>query len=125
MASKKNPIELLNNPMIKGPVQQAEPPVTGVMEKLTTLEGPQLEIMSNIMNPQVVDAVQLGYTFVFLYDNQFVKGLLEQLLRCTVGRDGRGRTDVIEGLRAGANVPDTYYEMSGRRRDLEWEDGEQ
>ena len=122
MASKKNPIELLNNPMVKGPIQQAEPPVTGVMEKLTTLEGPQLEIMSNIMNPQVVDAVQLGFTFTFLYDNAFVKGLAEQLLRFTVGQDGKGRDDVIRGLQAGANVPDTYYEMSGRRNNLEWEE---
>lgn len=124
MALKRNPMELLNNPMIRGPVKQAEPPVSGAMDKLTTTGGPLLELMSNIMNPQVVEAVQLGYTFGTLYKCQFTQGLLEQLLRLTVGQDGRGRDDINKALEAGSNVPDTYYEVSGRRRDIEWEEDE-
>ena len=123
--AKRNPIDLVNNPMVRGPLKQAEPPVSGAMDKLTTTGGNLLELLANIMNPKIVDATQLGYTFTFLYNDPFVRGLNEQLLRLTVSQDGRGRTDIKETLEAGSNVPDTYYEVGAKRRELEWEDDEE
>lgn len=87
---------------------QPELPVNTVVQILTGLSGPLLQMMTR-MTPQGMRAEEIGYIYVNTLGSEYVKGKLELIERCQVSIDGGGRQDMIESLRAGGTVPDAYY----------------
>lgn len=63
------------------------------VEKLTSTEGKDLEIMANLTAPSQVNAVMEGYIGMAL-NSQFMKEQYQMLLRLSVSWQGRGRDDL-------------------------------
>lgn len=98
-----------NDPFkIRQPGQVPELPINTVVQILTGLGGPLLQMMTR-MTPQGMRAEEIGYIFVGTHGSEYVRGRLEMIERCQISIDGGGRQDMIESLRAGGTAPDAYY----------------
>lgn len=63
------------------------------VEKLTSTEGKDLEIMANLTSPGQINAVMEGYIGMF-FNSKFMENQYQMLLRLSVSWQGRGRDDL-------------------------------
>lgn len=87
-------------------------PVNTVVKAQTPTTGHNLEIGSRITNRNVADALQISYTMTESYKSKYVAGKKDLLLRMAISKDGLGRSELIETLRAGGSLPDSYYDTT-------------
>ena len=116
---RKNPIELLNeeDTVSRDKKQKPEAPVAVVLKHFMSKTGHDLELTSR-MNGPAIKAAQVTYIFsTQLRDpvtgeigSPFLCGMMEQIERLLVSRDGLGRQDQISALQAGGRLPDSYYQ---------------
>lgn len=88
-------------------------PVNTVVRAQTPTKGHALEIGSRINNKNISDAMLISYVMVETYRSRHVAGKKDLLLRMAISKDGLGRSELIETLRAGGSLPDSYYEPGG------------
>lgn len=114
--ARKSASDLLKDPLI---TQEANPfaasptPFDKAYDILSETGGARLELMTRT-DPRVVDACQLGYTITARFGSPYVRGRVEQMLRLAISKGGEGRKEIVESLKAGAGVPDGYYDQGGR-----------
>lgn len=96
-----------------------EPPVTTVVDKLTGERGAQLQLMGRT-TPRLIEAAQINMIYSEVLGSKFCAERFDLIMRMMVGLNGEGRKDVIESLRAGGALPDTYYSQ-GKPRPSEYE----
>lgn len=96
-----------------------EAPVKTVVDKLSVIEGKQLDIMTR-SNPAMAKAKEMSYIYEFLYDSKFVKGYLEMIELMAISAAGQARGEMITSLEAGGHLPPEYYSgrSKGGRSDL-------
>lgn len=121
MAKKKNVSDLMDEDYEE---PQAAPmpdaPVNTVVKAQTPTRGHALEIGSRITNKHVSDALLISYTMVEGYRSDYVAGKKDMLLRMAIAKDGLGRTELIETLRAGGSLPDSYYDSPNDNKFTSW-----
>lgn len=114
MSRKKPASDLIADPMISetaNPFSSATP-FDKAYDILSETQGDRLELMTRT-DTRVVDACQLGYTLVARFGSPYVSGRVNQLMRLAISKEGEGRKEIVESLKAGAGVPDGYYENGG------------
>ena len=109
--ARKSAMDLMDEEYVP-PVPQSMPdaPVNTVVRAQTPTTGHKLEIASRVTNRHIVDAMQLSYVMTEVYRSKFVEGLKDQMLRMSISKEGLGRGELIETLRAGGSLPESYYE---------------
>lgn len=67
------------------------------LDKLTTTEGRELEIMANLTTPSQLDAVIMGNVYgPYGLRSRYYIAQMNALLRATVSQGGNGRAGIIE-----------------------------
>lgn len=112
--SKKTVSELVNHPVFLGK-SQPDPPVNKAISHLTVTEGEALEEMARIHGREMVNALSIGYIYSEIYNSAYVRGRINQLLRCSISKGGQGRRDIIDAVEAGGKLPDAYYSGEGKK----------
>lgn len=74
------------------------------VEKLTSTEGVDLEIMANITHSSQINAIMEGYNDMAL-GSEYGVGLMQLLLRITCSYQGRARTDLTTIGSKQAGIP--------------------
>ena len=85
-----------------------DPPVSHGMDILCTLDGKQLQIVTRA-NAQIVEGIRSAAAFVARYHSTYIAETQESLMRLAVSSGGKGRTEMIEIVKAGGQMPDAYY----------------
>ena len=104
---KKIALELLKHPQT-GEVQNMEElagdsPYDKALDMLSVLSGPQLEIMTRT-NPRMIEACNVAYNIFCNFHSEYIVGRVDQIMRFAVSMQGKGRTEVVESLKAGASA---------------------
>lgn len=125
MAKKKSASDLMEEDYTE-PIAQSMPdaPVNTVVKAQTPTKGHPLEIGSRITNRHMSDAMQISYTMVEMYHSKYVAGKKDLLLRMAISKDGLGRHELIDTLKAGGSLPDSYYEPTGSEKYPSWTEEE-
>lgn len=119
--AKKSPQSLLSG---NGPVHnRRDPPLTVVLDYLTTTKGDTLEVLTQT-NPALAVAALTGmiYSRTIIdegsedYGCDYVEERIEQLERLLISMGGKGRDDLINALSAGRGTnessdPSTFVEV--------------
>ena len=108
---KRDPQELIDNPIAPPSPPEVEVPVTTVIERLNRTEGSELELTTRA-TPATCKAAAMADVYGRIYGISFVSGQVSLMMRLAVSADGRGRADMIEALRAGGSLPPEYYSGS-------------
>ena len=110
----QHPSALINNPVFlnKG---QPEPPVNVAIQHLTTLEGPELDIMCNINNDAMARAQGVLQIYVDIHGSEYMKKRGELLKRLSNSRNALARGQMIEVIKAGGNLPAEFYQQQDKR----------
>lgn len=87
--------------------KRPELPVNTALDKLSKLDGEELEI-STRSNTTLNRAAAAGLIYVFAFNSGYAAARVEQIERLAVSVDGQGRRDVIDAIAAGGKVPDEY-----------------
>lgn len=120
--TKKDPMSLNEGCYIPPePPDIPDAPVNTVVKAQTPTTGHKLEIGSRITNRNIADALQLSYTMVEAYHSSYVAGKKDLLLRMAISKDGLGRSELIDTLKAGGSLPDSYYDTP-TAPSSEWEE---
>lgn len=109
---KKRPTDLFRNPKGFEPGTPT-PPVTKAMDYLAITEGTMLEILTRT-NGRVISAIDSGTTHVFRYKSQYILSRIQQIERLAISAGGQGRTEMIDAVKAGGSMPDSFYEGGSR-----------
>lgn len=105
----KSPMDLESNPIINLSGQKTpELPIRTTTKILTQTEGRGLK-QNTRTTPGLVNAVMFGFAWVQRWGDDYVGNMLDDLMCLAISRDGKGREEQIECLRAGGSVPDAYY----------------
>lgn len=88
-----------------------DPPVSLGIKILSVLEGKQLEIMTRANRP-IIEGLLSCQVFSSRYDSDFIRGQYEMLMRIAVSEGGRGRSEIIDAIRAGGQMPDAFYQSA-------------
>ena len=99
--------DLLNEPS-DDPKAIPDPPVSHGMDILCTLDGKQLQIVTRT-NASIVEGIRSAGAFVARYHSDYISETQESLMRLAVSSGGKGRTEMIEIVKAGGQMPDAYY----------------
>lgn len=122
---KKDVADLRSNPRIILDGQAPELPVNTAIEQLTQLRGDGLEITTRT-SPALAKAAAVGYIYAHTFNSGYVQGRIEQTERLAVSTQGQGRKDLIEAVKAGGRMPDSYITggPGGKNREYDtmWED---
>lgn len=84
-------------------------PFDQTIDLLASTTGPTLELFSR-SDKAIVEAVQICDNIVERFGSKYVRGIRDQVLRFSVSAQGRGRSELVDALRAGDGVQDSYYE---------------
>lgn len=106
--SRKKAADLFDQPPQYIDNSQPDPPVTTGIDKLSTLDGQQLEIMTRT-NRAIVRGIQSGTAFQSRYKSLYIQRKTEQLMRLAISSGGKGRQDIIDIVKAGGQMPDAFY----------------
>lgn len=106
--------ELENHPLFQ-PRKSAEAPVSVGLRNLMSEEGKSLEIMSRIINEQMVSAINIGHIYSEIYGSKYVTEKVAKLERISTAKDGEARKESIAMVDAGGNLPSEYYTPDGKR----------
>lgn len=87
--------------------QGPELPVNTAIEQLTQLQGDGLEITTRT-SPALAKAAAVGYIYTHTFKSAYVRGRIEQTERLAISTQGQGRKDLIEAVKAGGRMPDSY-----------------
>ncbi len=111
--------DLGKNPRVGGlQTKRPELPVNTALDKLSKLDGEELEIStrsSTVLNR----AAAAGLIYTFTFQSNYAAARVEQIERLAVSVDGQGRRDVIDAIAAGGKVPDEYLNGDPSRGDFE------
>ena len=121
MASKKTSEDLRKNPNITIKSGAPELPVNTAISQLTRLEGNELEI-STRSGPVMARAAAVGYIYTHVFGSGYVQGRIEQLERLAISAGGQGRKDLIEAVKAGGRMPDSYITGNAGGKSREYRD---
>lgn len=123
MAKKKSAIDLMEEPYTPEPAPAIpDAPVNTVVKAQTPTSGHNLEIGTRITNKHIANALQISYTMTECYRSKYVAGKKDLMLRMAISKDGLGRGELIETLRAGGSLPDSYYEPPSSGGPTTWEE---
>lgn len=122
--SKRNSDDLLRHP--QRPQGHPDPPVTVVLDNLSTTEGVRLQALTRT-TPALAAAVLIGFIFNTTIIEEgcdepgcdYIAQYIEHLERLAVSMDGKGRDDQIAALQAGGSLPDTYFGGSSSYEDAD------
>lgn len=116
---KGRPIgDLGKNPQVRLQNKRPELPVNTALDKLSKLNGEELEIStrsSTVLNR----AAAAGFIYAHTFGSGYASARVEQIERLAVSVDGQGRRDVIDAIAAGGKVPDEYLNGDPSRGDFE------
>lgn len=101
--------DLLSNPAPLVKDSSPPAPVTVVLDNLTVTEGKKLNILTRT-NPNLANAVQIGYIYTTMFGSQYVGGRVETIEQMAISMDGKGREEQIGALQAGGKLPDSFFE---------------
>lgn len=105
----KSPMDLESNPIINlSGTKTPELPIRTTTKILTQTEGRGLK-QNTRATPALVKGVMFGYSYIWRWQDEYVGGMLDDLMSLAISMDGKGREEQIECLRAGGAVPDAYY----------------
>lgn len=79
---------------------------------LTTTGGPKLELLTRA-NKKLSVAIDHTYNRCFNYHSFYLRGRIDMLMRLAVSMGGKGRGEIVDSLRAGSGVPDSFYSDGG------------
>ncbi len=100
--------DLERNPKIGAQAaKRPELPVNTALDKLSKLDGKELEI-STRSNTTLNRAAAAGLIYMFAFGSGYAAARVEQIERLAVSVGGQGRRDVIDAIAAGGKVPDEY-----------------
>ena len=106
--------ELENSPLFLAK-KQHDAPVSVGMNLLTVEEGKQLEQMTRITSPKMVNALMIGEIYTTIYGSRYVQKRVDQLKRIAEAKDGLRAQEVISIVEAGGNLPSEYYTGDNKR----------
>lgn len=125
MSRKKSALDLMDEDYIDPPApSMPDAPVNTVVKAQTPTRGHPLEIGSRITNRNMSDALQISYTMVESYHSKYVAGKKDLLLRMSISKDGLGRSELIDTLKAGGSMPDAYYDSPSGEKYPSWTEEE-
>ena len=79
---------------------------------LTTTGGPKLELLTRA-NKKLSIAIDHTYNRCFNFHSMYLRGRIDMLMRLAVSMGGKGRGEIVDSLRAGSGVPDSFYSDGG------------
>jgi hypothetical protein len=94
-----------------------ELPIKSATKIITQTEGRGLKQHTNASRG-LVEAVMFAFPYIKRWGNTYVGDMVDDLMCLAISKDGQGRKDIIEALRAGGTVPDAYY-SGGKPADSE------
>ena len=103
----KKSIASIDGPKAMARPKRPELPVNTALDKLSKLDGEELEI-STRSNTTLNRAAAAGLIYAFTFESRYAAARVEQIERLAVSVDGQGRRDVIDAIAAGGKVPDEY-----------------
>lgn len=109
---KKSGGDLLEEPLLDSFEESTPTPFDQTVDYLATTKGETLELFHR-STPRVAEALQLSYNMVYRFKSRYIQGKGNQLMRLTVSREGTGRQELVDSLRAGSGVPDAFFESQG------------
>lgn len=109
--------ELLDNPqfdmsMFEGGKSGPSTPFDQAFGALTTTGGPKLELLTRT-NKKLSIAIDRTYNRCFNFHSIYLRGRIDTLMRMAVSMQGKGRSEIVDSLRAGSGVPDSFYSGGG------------
>ncbi len=104
---KKNPVFITKN--------QPDPPVSVAMGHLTTTDGDELTIMSNVNNEVTARAIVICDIYTYNHGSKYMAMRGRLLKHRSIAKDKGARLDLIEVVKAGGNLPAEYYEQGAPR----------
>ena len=88
---------------------------------LTTTGGPKLELLTRA-NKKLSIAIDRTYNRCFNFHSMYLRGRIDTLMRLAVSMGGKGRAEIVDSLRAGSGVPDSFYSERGGDYEPAFED---
>lgn len=85
------------------PVMEGDTPYDKAIDLLSVLSGPQMEIMTRT-NARMVEAGNVAYNLYSNFHSQYIVGKVDQIMRFAVSFQGKGRGEVVDSLKAGAQA---------------------
>lgn len=104
---KKNPVFLTKN--------QPDPPVSVAMGHLTITDGDELTIMSNVNNETMARAIVITDIYTYNHGSKYMEMRGKLLKHLSIAKEKGARTDLIEVIKAGGNLPAEYYQQGAPR----------
>lgn len=115
----KSPSDLLTEPLQDAAMSSSRtPPVSKAISYLAVTEGQQLEILTRT-NRQIVAAIDAGTVYVYRYRSNYILSRIQQIERLAISSEGLGRSEMIEAVRAGGAMPDSFYQSEGSPADYD------
>ena len=84
---------------------------------VTVKNGKDLETMSNMLNPRMLDAIEENTIIGGVFNIRYCAERKDQLLRFTVGYKGRGRDDIVKICTSSEDEEGMQTSMAGMARD--------
>lgn len=109
--------ELENSPLFLQEAQH-DAPVSVGMGHLMTKDGKQLEQMTRVSSPTMVNAMMIGNIYANIYGSKYVRSRIEQIERIAEARDGLRAQEIIQVIDAGGKLPAEYYTGQGGDRSV-------
>lgn len=109
----KSAAELLTDPAPITKESAPPAPITVVLDNLTVTEGKKLNILTRT-NPNLANAVQIGYIYSTMFNSQYVASRVETIEQLAISMDGKGREEQIGALQAGGKLPDSFFESKAK-----------
>lgn len=100
--------ELENSPLFLTRKKHDAPVSVGI-DLLTTEGGKRLEQMTNVMSPQMVNAMMILGIYANVYGSKYAIARKEQLERIAEAKEGERAQKVIDMVEAGGKLPAEYY----------------
>lgn len=101
--------ELRDDPNVRPRQAKRDLPVNTALGQLTTLSGQGLEITTRT-DTALAHAAAFAYIYASVYHSAYVQGRIEQVERLAISREGAGRRDLIDTVKAGGPMPDNYLD---------------
>lgn len=86
-------------------------PFDKAYDVLTCTTGPRLEMMTRT-TPKLAAAVRVGNTMMWNWGSRYIRCSMDSIMRSHVSMGGRGRTEMVDSLKAGSGVPGEFYNSS-------------
>lgn len=100
-------MDMLKHPEVNDvgemPTMAGDAPYDKAIELLSCLSGPQMEIMTRT-NARMVEAGNVAYNICSNFHSEYIGGKADQIMRYAVSYQGKGRNEVVESLKAGAQA---------------------